>query len=327
MLQQPVRHPAGSSAQPEPHLHPPEQELWAAQPPAPVRSSPYVCFADRCTFVGVVWIALTKWCACFQRAEQKPDSLRGGLDVPRNGRSSLPEAAEERSQTPEGRSVLRAQQRGGPVSDSPFVKSWQSVVGGSHGAYRACREMDHNNLTEVSKGWLYGLQSLQQLHLGYNSISRIQPDIWECCQKLSKLWVQVLPPQSPRKPNTSTVSHSFSRLFKNLHISVRCPSLVSGSWLDFLCCVCLQLSVYRARSVFSLKDWFWCVCVCVFFCLPCFYHMNLRVNRAACGPRTCPDIRFLLIWVYFTENNGMLSVVCFLLFGINAKRLVIVFTP
>lgn len=50
-----------------------------------------------------------------------------------------------------------------------------------------CRQLDYNNLTEVSKGWLYGLLTLQQLHLGHNAISRIRPDAWEFCQKLSEL--------------------------------------------------------------------------------------------------------------------------------------------
>ena len=51
----------------------------------------------------------------------------------------------------------------------------------------ACRQLDYNNLTEVSKGWLYGLLTLQQLHLGHNAISRIRPDAWEFCQKLGEL--------------------------------------------------------------------------------------------------------------------------------------------
>uniref|UniRef100_A0A3Q4ATV5 Ig-like domain-containing protein n=1 Tax=Mola mola TaxID=94237 RepID=A0A3Q4ATV5_MOLML len=47
-------------------------------------------------------------------------------------------------------------------------------------------QLDYNNLTEVSKGWLYGLLTLQQLHLSHNSISRIRPEAWEFCQKLSE---------------------------------------------------------------------------------------------------------------------------------------------
>lgn len=50
-----------------------------------------------------------------------------------------------------------------------------------------CRQLDHNNLTEVTKGWLYGLLMLQQLHLSQNAINRISPDAWEFCQKLSEL--------------------------------------------------------------------------------------------------------------------------------------------
>ena len=63
----------------------------------------------------------------------------------------------------------------------------------------ACRQLDYNNLTEVSKGWLYGLLTLQQLHLGHNAISRIRPDAWEFCQKLSELWVHLVffSPPSP----------------------------------------------------------------------------------------------------------------------------------
>ncbi|KAF3859103.1 hypothetical protein F7725_021502 [Dissostichus mawsoni] len=48
-------------------------------------------------------------------------------------------------------------------------------------------QLDHNNLTEVSKGWLYGLLTLNQLHLSHNAISRVRPDAWEFCQKLSEL--------------------------------------------------------------------------------------------------------------------------------------------
>lgn len=50
------------------------------------------------------------------------------------------------------------------------------------------RQMEYNNLTEVSKGWLYGLSSLQQLHLAHNAISRIKADPWEPCQKLAELY-------------------------------------------------------------------------------------------------------------------------------------------
>uniref|UniRef100_A0A671TA70 Leucine rich repeats and immunoglobulin like domains 3 n=1 Tax=Sinocyclocheilus anshuiensis TaxID=1608454 RepID=A0A671TA70_9TELE len=49
------------------------------------------------------------------------------------------------------------------------------------------KQLEYNNLTEVSKGWLYGLLTLQQLHLSHNTISRIKPDAWEFCQKLAEL--------------------------------------------------------------------------------------------------------------------------------------------
>lgn len=55
------------------------------------------------------------------------------------------------------------------------------------------RQLEYNNLTEVNKGWLYGLRTLQQLHLSHNSISRIKPDSWEFCQKLAQLWVTSFP--------------------------------------------------------------------------------------------------------------------------------------
>lgn len=48
--------------------------------------------------------------------------------------------------------------------------------------------MEYNNLTEVSKGWLYGLSSLQQLHLAHNAVSRLKADPWEPCQKLAELY-------------------------------------------------------------------------------------------------------------------------------------------
>lgn len=49
------------------------------------------------------------------------------------------------------------------------------------------RQLDHNNLTEITKGWLYGLLTLRELHLSQNAISRISADAWEFCQKLSEL--------------------------------------------------------------------------------------------------------------------------------------------
>ncbi|XP_067907284.1 leucine-rich repeats and immunoglobulin-like domains protein 3 isoform X2 [Heterodontus francisci] len=48
-------------------------------------------------------------------------------------------------------------------------------------------QLDFNNLTEITKGWLYGLLMLQQLNLSQNAINRINPDAWEFCQKLSEL--------------------------------------------------------------------------------------------------------------------------------------------
>lgn len=56
-----------------------------------------------------------------------------------------------------------------------------------------CRQLDQNNLTEITKGWLYGLLMLQELHLSQNAISRISSDAWEFCQKLSELWVAFCP--------------------------------------------------------------------------------------------------------------------------------------
>lgn len=49
------------------------------------------------------------------------------------------------------------------------------------------RELEHNNLTEVNKGWLYGLRTLQQLFVSQNAINKISPDAWEFCQRLAEL--------------------------------------------------------------------------------------------------------------------------------------------
>ena len=49
------------------------------------------------------------------------------------------------------------------------------------------RHLDYNNLTEVSKGWLYGLLHLEHLHLAHNAIVRIRPHAWEFCQNLRQL--------------------------------------------------------------------------------------------------------------------------------------------
>lgn len=51
----------------------------------------------------------------------------------------------------------------------------------------ACRELEHNNLTEVNKGWLYGLRMLRVLRLNQNTVGIIRPDAWEFCQKLEEL--------------------------------------------------------------------------------------------------------------------------------------------
>lgn len=50
-----------------------------------------------------------------------------------------------------------------------------------------CRELEHNNLTEVNKGWLYGLRMLRVLRLNQNTVGIIRPDAWEFCQKLEEL--------------------------------------------------------------------------------------------------------------------------------------------
>lgn len=51
----------------------------------------------------------------------------------------------------------------------------------------ACSELEHNNLTEVNKGWLYGLRMLRVLRLNQNTVGIIRPDAWEFCQKLEEL--------------------------------------------------------------------------------------------------------------------------------------------
>ncbi|CAJ0937305.1 unnamed protein product [Ranitomeya imitator] len=47
--------------------------------------------------------------------------------------------------------------------------------------------LEHNSLTEVNSGSLYGLRSLQQLYLSNNSISKIRSGGWSFCQKLQEL--------------------------------------------------------------------------------------------------------------------------------------------
>lgn len=49
------------------------------------------------------------------------------------------------------------------------------------------RELEHNNLTEVNKGWLYGLRMLRVLRVNQNTVGIIRPDAWEFCQKLEEL--------------------------------------------------------------------------------------------------------------------------------------------
>lgn len=49
------------------------------------------------------------------------------------------------------------------------------------------RELEHNNLTEVNKGWLYGLRMLRILRVSQNAVGIIGPDAWEFCQKLEEL--------------------------------------------------------------------------------------------------------------------------------------------
>lgn len=48
-------------------------------------------------------------------------------------------------------------------------------------------ELEHNNLTEINKGWLYGLRMLRILRISQNAVGIIRPDAWEFCQKLEEL--------------------------------------------------------------------------------------------------------------------------------------------
>jgi hypothetical protein len=50
-----------------------------------------------------------------------------------------------------------------------------------------CRQLDYNNITSITKGWLYGLSSLLQLTLANNHIASIEEDGWEFCQLLKEL--------------------------------------------------------------------------------------------------------------------------------------------
>lgn len=100
-------------------------------------------------------------------------------------------------------------------------------------------------------------------------------------------------------------------------------NLVSGGWFSFLCCVCFQQWAAQCLPCvvcFSPGHWFWCVCLCPFFCLPCFYQMNLRVNKAACRPWTCPDIWSVLIWALLIEERRVFSLFSSLWSYVNHKN-------
>lgn len=90
-----------------------------------------------------------------------------------------------------------------------------------------CRQLDYNNLTEVSKGWLYGLKSLQQLHLSHNTISKIKSDAWEPCPKLSELWVHLFFSAFPVVP--LDISPHFLFTLWTPNTSPCCPLLLSGT--------------------------------------------------------------------------------------------------
>lgn len=51
------------------------------------------------------------------------------------------------------------------------------------------RELEYNNLTELNKGWLYGLHMLRILRVNQNNIGLIRADAWEFCHRLEELWV------------------------------------------------------------------------------------------------------------------------------------------
>lgn len=75
------------------------------------------------------------------------------------------------------------------LSTSPLCWPW-GVAGARlllHACGSHCRHLEHNSLVEVNSGSLYGLTALHQLHLGNNSISRINRDGWSFCQKLHEL--------------------------------------------------------------------------------------------------------------------------------------------
>jgi Leucine-rich repeat (LRR) protein len=49
------------------------------------------------------------------------------------------------------------------------------------------RKLDYNNITNVTKGWLYGLSSLKELNLSYNQVKNIDHSGWEFCPDLIEL--------------------------------------------------------------------------------------------------------------------------------------------
>lgn len=62
-----------------------------------------------------------------------------------------------------------------------LIQLFLSIMSSPH------RELEHNNLTEVNKGWLYGLRMLRILRVSQNAVGIIGPDAWEFCQKLEEL--------------------------------------------------------------------------------------------------------------------------------------------
>lgn len=48
------------------------------------------------------------------------------------------------------------------------------------------RHLEDNNLSKISKGWLYGLNSLVYLNISYNRIDQIKSG-WEYCAELEEL--------------------------------------------------------------------------------------------------------------------------------------------
>ncbi|MGH0145240.1 UNVERIFIED_CONTAM: hypothetical protein FKN15_043206 [Acipenser sinensis] len=106
-------------------------------------------------------------------------------------------------------------------------------------------QLDYNNLTEVSKGWLYGLLMLQQLHLSQNAISRIEPDAWEFCQKLSEL--DLTSNQLTRLDESSFVGLS---LLGELHIGNNKVSFIAdGAFRGLSSLYTLVLQGNRIRSI------------------------------------------------------------------------------